>query len=329
MHSQVKASLKEKLNKEAQFIGLTTDTWTSKYQKKCFFAATLHYLNQNFEPQTISIGLFGLENNHTAESLSNELKRVLSEYDILKKTVTAVTDHASTMGAVCEKMRIDFYGCFAHLLNLIVQSFFAFIKITKSKDDEISDHEDNELSYFEDEEEADSENKLTFDTLETIEEETEENASAELFEIDFSAYKEIGAKLSIIWRKMKKIIKLMNSSVQLNDYFMQLQNAHVKKFSLIDDFIIQNFKNSSTHQLIKENNTRWNSTHDMMKRFLELNPFVEELIRRKKSKTYTKYLLDDEEVKLGLILVKLLEPFRECTIIISGETFDLLFTYNN
>jgi hypothetical protein len=52
-------------------------------------------------------------------------------------------------------------------LNLIVQSFFAFIKYTKPQDgDSISDIEDDD--------EIDYQTKSRFDDLETIEEETEE-----------------------------------------------------------------------------------------------------------------------------------------------------------
>ena len=62
MHNDVKLALRKKLNEEAQFVSLTTDSWTSKHLKKCFFAVTLHFLNQAYEPQSVSLGLFGLEN---------------------------------------------------------------------------------------------------------------------------------------------------------------------------------------------------------------------------------------------------------------------------
>ncbi len=81
-------------------------------------------------------------------------------------------------------------------MNLIVQSFFAFIKYTKPQDgDSISDIEDDD--------EIDYQTKSRFDDLETIEEETEEATSAS----KKLQFQDIGVKLSIIWRKMKKIIR--------------------------------------------------------------------------------------------------------------------------
>jgi hypothetical protein len=75
---------------------------------------------------------------------------------------------------------------------------------------------------------------------------------------------------------------------------MQLQTVKEEKFSLIDEFVVQNFRSRTNHQLIKGNKTRWNSTFNMMKRFLELNSIIEELVR-KKNKTHSKYLFDEDE----------------------------------
>ena len=47
---------------------------------------------------------------------------------VWKKVSVKVVDHASNMGAMCEKMNKDFHGCFNHFLNLVCKLFVECFK---------------------------------------------------------------------------------------------------------------------------------------------------------------------------------------------------------
>ena len=56
-----------------------------------------------------------------------------------------VVDHASTMGNMCINLAKDFYGCLAHLLNLICRLFFDCVR-SVSVETGISDNEQEKES---------------------------------------------------------------------------------------------------------------------------------------------------------------------------------------
>jgi len=113
-----------KFFKNFDFYGITTDGWTAKAKKKALISLTIHYLNKNFELNKISLGTISADYVHNADNLCQHLNLLLSKYGILDKVMILVTDHASTMGKLGVLMDRDFYGCIAHLLNLICKLFF-------------------------------------------------------------------------------------------------------------------------------------------------------------------------------------------------------------
>ena len=100
------------------FYSITTDGWTSKKKKKAFFALTLHFLNEKYLLENLSLGLIKADYDHNADNLVKHLNQLLEQYRIMNKVSLMVVDHASTMGSVCVKMDREFHGCFAHFLNL-------------------------------------------------------------------------------------------------------------------------------------------------------------------------------------------------------------------
>ncbi len=94
-----------------------------------------------------SLGVIEANYAHNADNLTKALKSILEEYQIQNKVRIMVTDHADTMGKVCDKMGYDFHGCFGHFLNLVCQLFFKVVNKSKANlkidfsDDEGSENE--------------------------------------------------------------------------------------------------------------------------------------------------------------------------------------------
>ncbi|XP_036343514.1 zinc finger BED domain-containing protein 1-like, partial [Rhagoletis pomonella] len=59
--------------------------------------------------------------NHSADNIANSLRNVLSEWGVLEKVTSIVTDNAASMIKACELLQKRNLPCFAHSLTLIIQ----------------------------------------------------------------------------------------------------------------------------------------------------------------------------------------------------------------
>jgi hypothetical protein len=173
-------------------------------------------LDSKFLLQNISLGIITADYEHNAENLSNHLNELLEEYKILDKVSIIVVDHASVMGKTCELMERDFYGCFAHFLNLVCRLFFDGLKkykfdVVVSPDPVNLDEEDivdrlNQVTSIL-RNEVESEKDATF--LEAIEEETEEELAQEAFNLESSDCEDLAFKINNVLIKVKKSLPLL------------------------------------------------------------------------------------------------------------------------
>lgn len=102
-------------------IAITCDLWTSS-ANACFLTVTSHFVHHN-ELKTVSLATKKLLNkiNHCSQNITDTLREILIEWNILNKTVCIVTDNASSMLKACEILQIRNLPCFAHSINLVVQ----------------------------------------------------------------------------------------------------------------------------------------------------------------------------------------------------------------
>ena len=79
----------------------------------------------------------------------------------VKKINTLVADHASNMGKLARILEINYFGCFAHLLNIVVNKAFSFcfskINIINQDDDLLNFEEEPEEGYEIESESSDEE----------------------------------------------------------------------------------------------------------------------------------------------------------------------------
>lgn len=133
-HLKIKNSIMELLQKQ-ESLSFTLDMWTSP-NSYGFLGVVVHYIDKNWEPKKLVIGMEHIEGSHTAKVLAQNFIKILDDFKISNKRITITTDSCSTMGLMgkeltaISKKRNDFsfdhtkqhIFCFAHILNLVCQS---------------------------------------------------------------------------------------------------------------------------------------------------------------------------------------------------------------
>jgi len=113
--------MKELVEKEAQSVCMTTDCWTSR-NNESFMAITIHFIDSNFSLRSVLLGCFEFNEHHTGVNLSEQIKKILDEWNLRKKVVLAVSDNANNIKNALNILQLKSMGCFAHTMNLVVQS---------------------------------------------------------------------------------------------------------------------------------------------------------------------------------------------------------------
>ncbi|XP_055842657.1 E3 SUMO-protein ligase ZBED1-like [Episyrphus balteatus] len=135
--------VKERLNnelKEAKYIALTTDGWTSRAANS-YQAVTAHYiLKESWELRSALLGCFECQERHTAEYLKNTIRRVTDSFDINEKIFVCVTDNAANMKAAVRLGGWEHFPCVAHTLNLMVRTGLTVVRDILKKIKAIVEH---------------------------------------------------------------------------------------------------------------------------------------------------------------------------------------------
>ncbi|XP_008182425.1 zinc finger BED domain-containing protein 6-like [Acyrthosiphon pisum] len=110
--------------KNVSAVCMTTDGWTS-LNNESFVAVTVHFIDPENETQLSSV-LLGCENfrdKHTADNLAIFLRNTVDEWNLTNKITGVVSDNASNIkSAIVKKCNWRYLSCFAHSINLVVQT---------------------------------------------------------------------------------------------------------------------------------------------------------------------------------------------------------------
>ncbi|XP_036344463.1 zinc finger BED domain-containing protein 1-like, partial [Rhagoletis pomonella] len=105
-----------------EYVAITTDGWTSKANES-YLTITCHFINTGFQLNSavLSTSTLSTSTNHTAANIADSIRVVLTEWGLMGKVVSIVTDNDSTMKKACELLEVKHFPCFAHTVNLLVQ----------------------------------------------------------------------------------------------------------------------------------------------------------------------------------------------------------------
>lgn len=128
---------RDQLN-DVSAVCITTDGWTS-INNQSFIAVTAHFIDPKNETQLSSVllGCNGFDEKHTSDNLSKFLRNTIDEWKLSDKLVGAVSDNAANIKAALVKCNWRYLSCFAHSINLIVQSSLKCIEPILDKVKEI------------------------------------------------------------------------------------------------------------------------------------------------------------------------------------------------
>lgn len=120
LYEEEKRRVQEELGK-VKYVALTTDIWTSR-QTRGFLTVTAHYISSEWIMKSEVLETARMKKDHTAENIAEELKRVMSAWEIGNKVCCIVTDNgANIVSAVTKVMQVRHLPCFVHTLNLVVK----------------------------------------------------------------------------------------------------------------------------------------------------------------------------------------------------------------
>lgn len=118
--------------KSCKAICLTTDSWTSVANEN-YVSVTAHGINKENENVTFLLECYNYSDSHTADNLANELKRITEKWEISEKIEAVATDNAANITAAIRQTQWRHVPCFAHTLNLVVQTAMEEIKQIQTK----------------------------------------------------------------------------------------------------------------------------------------------------------------------------------------------------
>ncbi|XP_036319852.1 zinc finger BED domain-containing protein 4-like [Rhagoletis pomonella] len=101
-------------------VCLTNDGWTPSTNIS-YIAVTAHFIDKNTTLCSALLCCKELDCSHTGENLCGFLKEVTANWGISNKVAAIVTDNAANSLSAVRLGEWRSIGCFAHLLNLIVQ----------------------------------------------------------------------------------------------------------------------------------------------------------------------------------------------------------------
>lgn len=102
-------------------VCITTDCWTSA-NNDSFMAITGHFIDTSYQMCSILLDCDVFEGSHTGTNLSKKLLDVTKSWGLEKKVILAVSDNAANVKNAIAQTGWEHFGCFAHTLNLMVQS---------------------------------------------------------------------------------------------------------------------------------------------------------------------------------------------------------------
>ncbi|CAB5364352.1 unnamed protein product [Rhizophagus irregularis] len=126
-------NIKSYINTILGKVSITTDIW-SLLKNEGFLGVTIHFIDNEWLLKHFTLDIFKFKGSHTGLAISDEIYKLLKEFNLENKTISMTTDNASNMVSCARELSLKFchifihYRCVAHILNIIVSSGLDIIK---------------------------------------------------------------------------------------------------------------------------------------------------------------------------------------------------------
>ena len=311
---EAKLIIAELLSMARSQIHLSFDLSTSP-NCKALLAITAHWTSNSYQAEATLLAIRELEEEHSGENMSEFVYDVVKEYGIVENLGYFVMDNATNNDTALKELngRIQSDGgdgfnpierrlrCFGHIMNLAVKDLLYGPK--KKKEKGKGKGKGKGCNKDDDNDDDDETDKRTGPEKEEEEEDIpggeNEDSVAKRKEVEKKLWRALGAV-----GKAHNIVKYVRGKPQHRSAFL---NQHIEK---LKDEILQ-----------ADNNTRWNSTWNMLVIFLRQRERIEAflaLVPELKDDVLT----DTDWADIESIM-DLLKPFKKLTIL--GEERGTLY----
>ncbi|XP_068118237.1 zinc finger BED domain-containing protein 4-like [Hyperolius riggenbachi] len=120
MYEEVKTKVEDLLGKN-NFIGLTTDMWTST---SCddYLSLTVHFLDENFQYHHLCLECIPFpEVSHTASAIETFITTTLKDWNLSQKVVCVMRDNGPNVVAALQRSPFHHLPCLAHTFQLVLK----------------------------------------------------------------------------------------------------------------------------------------------------------------------------------------------------------------
>lgn len=124
--------MKRDIRDHAKYVSITTDSWTS-IKNENYIAVTCHFIDNECELKSYLLSCFKNSESHTSENLKNDLLAVIKDWGLDNCIAACTTDNAYNIVNAVNMCGWRHIGCFAHSLNLAVQTALRSITETREK----------------------------------------------------------------------------------------------------------------------------------------------------------------------------------------------------
>ena len=129
MSKDLVANMKSTLASHRSRISYSTDVWTSPTSVP-FLGLTAHYIDPEWNLHCDVLALRHIPGSHTGVRMASVILSILADFELLGRTLFFTVDNASNNDTmIAELIRVNelrdleaHIRCFAHVLNLAVQS---------------------------------------------------------------------------------------------------------------------------------------------------------------------------------------------------------------
>lgn len=116
--------------KEAEFVSLTGDFWTS-LANDSYLGVTMHWIGNEWNYNDVTLQVKQVLGKHTADQCSIEFEEVAEEWGVTDKVVAICTDNARNIVLGIERSRYANVRCAAHTIQLSINKALTVASVDK------------------------------------------------------------------------------------------------------------------------------------------------------------------------------------------------------